>query len=249
MRADGLPASSNSGLLYDRVLDALGTTIVAGGHAAGDVLLLDELVVSYSASRPVIREVVRVLESMRLVHARRRVGVVVLERHQWNLFDPRVIRWRLACGDRVAQLRSLTDLRGGVEPLAAYLAATAASPDHCARLVAAVMGMSATGRAGDLQAYLQHDIDFHRTLLEASGNEMFASLADVVEAVLTGRTVHHLMPSEPKTEAIALHRQVADCIHAGDGEGARQAMMAILEEAATAILETSSARVGRSLPA
>jgi DNA-binding FadR family transcriptional regulator len=73
MRADGLPASSNSGLLYDRVLDALGTTIVAGGHAAGDVLLLDELVVSYSASRPVIREVVRVLESMRLVHARRRV--------------------------------------------------------------------------------------------------------------------------------------------------------------------------------
>lgn len=36
--------------------------------------------------------------------------------------------------------------------------------------------------------YLDADILFHRTLLEASGNLMFAALGDVIASTLTGRT-------------------------------------------------------------
>ena len=40
-----------------------------------------------------------------------------------------------------------------------------------------VIGMSVSGKAGDLETYLAHDVVFDQVLLEASGNEMFAALA------------------------------------------------------------------------
>jgi len=221
--------------LHERVLDQLGLAIAAGDPASGDVLRIEHLADRFSVSRSVIREAVRVLESMRVVQSRRRVGVTVLARSAWNPFDPRMIRWRLAGPDRMVQLQSLTEMRFGIEPVAAALAATNAEPAHCGDLAAAVIGMASTGRAGDLDAYLGHDIAFHRALLIASGNEMFASLGDVVAEVLTGRTMHHMMPEHPKPVAVRLHMEVADAIQSRDPDAARLAMHAILVEASEAM--------------
>jgi DNA-binding FadR family transcriptional regulator len=86
------------------------------------------------------------------------------------------------------------------------------------------MDMAVHGRSGDLEAYLTADIRFHRTLLEASGNEMLAALSGVVAAVLTGRTHHHLMPARPEPAAIRWHAEVAQAIQAGDAAAAERAM-------------------------
>ena len=72
------------------------------------------------------------------------------------------------------------------------------------------------GRDGDLESYLLADKVFHRTLLEASGNEMLRALDGVVEEVLSGRTHHGMMPSRPNPEAIALHDEVARAVRLGD---------------------------------
>lgn len=221
--------------LHDRVLNELGPALVAGDPASGEVLRIDELVERFSVSRSVIREAIRVLESMHVLESRRSVGVTVLPRAEWNPFDPRMIRWRLAGPDRRAQLQSLTELRFGIEPAAAALAARKATPEHCGELAAAVMGMASTGRAGDLDAYLQHDIAFHRAVLAASGNEMFASLGNVVAEVLTGRTTHHLMPRHPNPEAVRLHMAVANAIQTQDSDAARLAMHDILAEVSDAM--------------
>jgi DNA-binding FadR family transcriptional regulator len=217
------------------VLDLLGPAIVGGDRQPGSVLRTEQLAIDYGVSRTVIREAVRVLESMNVVSTRRRVGLTVLPREGWNVFDPLMIRWRLEGADRVTQLRSLGELRGGIEPVAAGLAALRATPEQCGGLTGAVIGMSVAGKQGDREVYLQHDIDFHRTLLQASGNEMFASLADVVAEVLTGRSHHHLMPSRPEPEAIRLHIEVADAVQSGDGRHAEEAMRAILARSAEAL--------------
>ena len=65
-------------------------------------------------------------------------------------------------------------------------------------------------------SYLLADKVFHRTLLEASGNEMFRALNDVVAEVLTGRTHHGMMPEQPNPAAIALHDEVARAIRMRD---------------------------------
>jgi DNA-binding FadR family transcriptional regulator len=101
--------------------------------------------------------------------------------------------------------------------------------------------MSVHGRDGDLDSYLLADTIFHRTLLEASGNEMLRSLAGVVEEVLSGRTHHGMMPTRPNPEAIALHDEVARAVRLGDGTAAETAMRAIIEEAATALQDEHTA--------
>ncbi|MEV1176305.1 FCD domain-containing protein, partial [Nonomuraea sp. NPDC049784] len=111
-----------------------------------------------------------------------------------------------------------------------------ATPEQCGELVGAVMEMAVHGRSGDLEAYLAADIAFHRTLLEATGNEMMAALGDVVAEVLRGRTHHHLMPTHPNPEAIRWHAEVAQAVQARQAATAEQAMREIVDEATHAML-------------
>ncbi|WP_324788785.1 FadR/GntR family transcriptional regulator [Streptomyces sp. H51] len=208
--------------LHGRVLDTLGPAITAGEYPPGSVLRTDELAQRFEVSRSVMREAVRVLESMHLVRSRRRVGVTVRPTAEWNVYDPQVIRWRLAGADRPRQLRSLTVLRSAVEPVAAGLAARHASPEQCAELTECALGMVANSRGHRLQGYLVHDIAFHRVILTASGNEMFARLGDVVAEVLAGRTEHEVMFEDPDPAAVTLHVQVAEAVREGDAERAER---------------------------
>lgn len=163
--------------------------------------------------------------------------------HTACLNDPGLIRWRLDAGDRAAQLVSFSELRRGFEPAAAALAARRADPHQCRMMAAAVSDMVVHGRSGNLDAYLLADKVFHRTLLEASGNEMFRALNSVVAEVLAGRTHHAMMPERPNTAAIALHDEVARAIRLCDEEGAERAMRAIIDEAASPVAETLSPEV------
>ncbi|MEU9238034.1 FadR/GntR family transcriptional regulator [Streptomyces shenzhenensis] len=213
--------------LHGRVLDALGPAITAGEYPPGSVLRTDELSQHFEVSRSVMREAVRVLESMHLVESRRRVGVTVRPRAEWNVYDPQVIRWRLAGADRPHQLRSLTVLRSAVEPVAAGLAARHATAAQCAELTECALGMVAHSRGHELEEYLVHDVAFHRVILTASGNEMFARLGDVVAEVLAGRTHHEVMFEDPDPAAVTLHVQVAEAVREGDAPRAEQLTRAI----------------------
>ena len=214
--------------LPGRLLADLGPAIASGACPPGTVLRIEELEARYQVSRTVVRDAVRVLESMQLVASRRRVGVTVRAKAEWDVFNPTVIAWRLAGADRDAQLRSLGSLRVAVEPAAAALAATHATPEQCRALVTLAVDMTVAGRAGDLETFLRLDADFHATVLQSSGNEMFAHLSDTVEAVLRGRTEHQLMPHHPREYAVQLHREVAEAVFAQDEENARRAMHAIV---------------------
>ncbi|RIH61834.1 FadR family transcriptional regulator [Streptomyces sp. SHP22-7] len=208
--------------LHGRVLDTLGPAITAGEYPAGSVLRTDELAQRFEVSRSVMREAVRVLESMHLVESRRRVGVTVLPECEWNVYDPQVIRWRLAGSERPRQLRSLTVLRSAVEPVAAGLAARLATPEQCAELTECALGMVANSSGHRLEEYLFHDVAFHRVILTASGNEMFARLGGVVAEVLAGRTHHDVMFEDPDPAAVTLHVQVAEAVRARDAERAER---------------------------
>ncbi|WP_344680570.1 FadR/GntR family transcriptional regulator [Saccharopolyspora taberi] len=223
--------------LHDRVLGVLGPAIAGGEYRPGDVLTLERIEQQFGVSRTVAREAVRVLESIQLVVTRPRTGVTVTPTERWNVFDPQLIRWRLAGRGRDAQLRSLTALRAAVEPAAAAQAAVNATDDQRARLAEVGRRLDATGRAGELDKFLDLDIEFHGLVLLASGNEMFAGLSDVVAEVLTGRTVHHLMPPTPEEKALRLHALVASSIAAGDAEVAEVAMRGIVAEVVAAVAD------------
>ncbi len=214
--------------LHQRVIENVGQRVVDGRLAAGDTLLAEHLELELGVSRSVVREAVRVLASLGLVESVKRVGIRVLPMSSWSLFDPSVIRWRIASSGKGTQLRSLTELRAAVEPAAAELAALHAPDDLAAELMSVAANMRAVGRSGDLQGFLELDIYFHSLVLSASGNEMFTELRGVIGEVLRGRTDYGLMPARPHEEALQWHVDVADAIQGRRPAAARAAMELIM---------------------
>ncbi len=221
--------------MHGDLLGILGARICGGVYRPFEVLKTEGLSEEFVLSRTVVREVLKVLESMGLIAARRSVGLVVLPQESWRVFDPSVIEWRLASPDRKSQLLSLTQLRQAVEPVAANLAAFNATEGQRKRIVELAALMTQSGDSGDLDQFLVHDIEFHQLLLRASGNEMFTALSTSVAAVLKGRTKHKLMPARPNPEGQHLHRLVAASVASGDGVAAEAAMRALLEEVKVAV--------------
>ncbi|WP_402461701.1 FadR/GntR family transcriptional regulator [Isoptericola aurantiacus] len=221
--------------LHSAVLDAVGRSITSGDVAPGTPLTLESIGTQHGVSRTVAREVMRMLEGLGLVRSRRRVGLVVLPLAEWNVLDPRVIRWRLAGPGRDDQLRTLTELRHAVEPLAAAGAARHAGPAERSELLELAARMRVLGSRGDLEEFLGLDIRLHELLLRASGNEMFGALADVVAEVLAGRTHLGLMPASPEPEALDQHEAVARAVADGDPAAAETAMSALVGEVRRAL--------------
>lgn len=224
--------------LHSDVLGVLGERIAWGEYAPGKVLTLAGLGQELGVSRTVVREVVRVLESLGMVVSRRRVGITVRAVAGWRVLDSRVIQWRLSGPDRDRQLFSLTELRMAVEPTAARLAASRAPAAEAQRLVELASTMRDLGEAGRGrgEAYLRADIDYHAMLLRLSGNEMLLAQADAVEAVLEGRHRLGLTPSRPAEHAMAHHEGAARAVVAGDPSAA--------EHHARAMVTTVSREVG-----
>lgn len=224
------PKAESSQDLHASLVQNLGLAIADGRLAPHSILRLDELEAEHKVSRSVVREAARVLSSKGLLASRRRFGTVVQPEEAWNLYDPEVIRWRLASSRRLEQLQALNELRGAIEPQAARLAAGRVSWDGGSQLVSLAARLWAAGQSGNQDEFLRLDVEFHTAVLKASGNAMFSQLQNLVAEVLTGRTQHGLMPHLPQHEALQLHVDVASAIQRGEAAAAHGAMSRIVEQ-------------------
>lgn len=212
-----------TGMHHD-VLDDLGGRIAAGHLPPGTVLTLSALEEECAASRTVVREAVRVLESLGMVASRRRVGITVLPRASWDAFSPQLIDWNLRGPFRQRQLEALAELRVAAEPMASLLAARRATPGQRAELRRLAEVLVDLGRQGlgDTEPYLAADVAFHELLLAASGNPQLAALARPVQAVLEGRTRLGLTPPIPVAGTLEEHMRLALAIAEGDADAAER---------------------------
>ncbi|MGO2534522.1 FadR/GntR family transcriptional regulator [Arthrobacter rhombi] len=226
---------SGATVLQEPIVETLGREIIDGVLSPGDRLTLEALQSRFGVSRTVMRDCMRVLESLRLVYPKRRIGLVVQESRFWNAYDRRVIRWRLAGPGRERQFTELTELRVAVEPLAAAGAARRATAQAREEITSLAQQLRSLGEAGALEKFLAVDIAFHSLLLRASGNSMFAELDGVVAEVLSGRTHQGMMPFHPREEALAEHEAVAAAVADADGPGAERHMQVLVDEVRAAL--------------
>lgn len=225
------PQSPSTEPLLTSILDTLGEQIISGALEPGYTFTLQDLSTRFGISRTVAREVMRALEQLGLVSSSRRVGIKVLPAEHWSVFNRSVINWRLSCTEqRPAQITSLNELRTAVEPVAASLAATHATPAQAQRLLELahlLVELSGAG-AGNTPEFLDADKEFHTLILHASGNEMFSTLADPIMHVLEGRTRYGIMPDEPSLPAMRIHIDLAQAIADGDASASELASRNLL---------------------
>jgi|SRR5690606_6477548 len=208
--------------VHGNITDHLGARIASGDLPTGAVLTLARLEGEYDASRTVVREAVRVLESIGLVESRRRVGITVRPRADWDAFAPQLIRWNLEGPLRQQQLESLMEVRVAVEPTAAHLAALRATPTERAelrRLAAQLRDLGLSGH-GASEEFLATDVDFHALLLRASGNPQIGALCGPISEVLEGRSRLGMTPEIPAPGTLDRHIEVADAITRSDPQRA-----------------------------
>jgi DNA-binding FadR family transcriptional regulator len=215
-------------MLHNTVIQRWGAEIVSGALPTGHRIGTDDAAVLLGVSRTVVREAVRVLESMGLLSVRQRIGITVAPADRWNALDPNISRWRLAGPDAARHLRDLAELRTVNEPLAARRAALCATPEQIDTLTTAVIGMATAARSGDETGYVQHDANFHRVLLTASNSPLLVGLAGLVGDALVSPAARQLDAECTPIGTIALHGQVVAAIGAGDSPGAESAALAIL---------------------
>ncbi|MDO4888735.1 MAG: FCD domain-containing protein [Actinomycetaceae bacterium] len=208
---------------HSALLDTLGRQIATGGRSEGSILTLAGVEEEFGVSRTVAREVVKVLEGLGMVWPRRRVGIIVQAREQWHVLDPRVIRWRMSDSEgRLAHFHSMNELRRGIEPEAARLAARRSTPDDSDRLMELAERMLDLGRAGQgsTPQFLAADTAFHELIFRMCGNEIIGQLGSSIGSLLTERTHWSLQPDYPNREAMDAHVRLAGAVRAHDEDAA-----------------------------
>jgi len=233
LRVMGDAARMHEGRIHGSVVDTIGRWILGGTYASDDLLPReDDLAELLRVSRTSIREAVKVLSAKGLLQARRRVGVRVRDRDDWNLLDPRVLSWHPDVGRDEALTTSLIEARRIIEPAAAALAAKRATAADLARIEQAYLGMKLNLRT-NLEACCEADLKFHVSVVAASHNLVLKGLTGTIEAALRATfAIPNRQLATAQSRALSAHKAVFECVRMRDADGARLATIELLEIAA-----------------
>lgn len=230
---DGMPrfATRTSARLHGDIAHLIGRAILSGRHAPGDLLDTEiEFSARENVSRTAYREAIRMLAAKGLVESRPRTGTRVCERPRWNLLDPDVLRWSFEeTAPKGYLLKGLFELRQIVEPAAAALAAERRTDAQLAALSDAVAAMRDHGLG--LHEGREADRRFHALILQATGNEVLASLASGITASVAFTTKFKFRIKPMPRDPVPDHETVFRAIAAGDPDDARAAMSALVGHA------------------
>src|SRR5271156_7112417 len=114
----------------------------------------------------------------------------------------------------------------------AALAAERGKDEHFAALAEEGAEMYAT--IDDPSEYLIHDVRFHRTIAQASGNPILAALMETVTASLYDERRKQVERSRNLKESAEMHREIYRAIRARDAAEARKVMERHLQLAKSA---------------
>jgi DNA-binding GntR family transcriptional regulator len=190
-------ASVTRVVLREQVKELILERILDGTYRPGERLVETRIATELGTSQAPVREALRDLELLRFVESEPFRGARVREVSQEELIEIYPVR---AAIEEVAAREAATRLNGDVEALAAELDSMHRAAD-----------------AKDLHAQVDHDVAFHRLIVEASGNqvllETWLSLRiearTIVTALRTGLDGHDIAER---------HRPVLEALRARDPE-------------------------------
>lgn len=216
--------------LYEMIATKLEEWIGAGRFKEGETLPSErELMQVFGVGRTSVREALFALSRMGLVKLQPGGKPVVVRPDAGTVLNglSGIVRYLLA--DPKSE-RDFQEARSLWEGAVARVAATKAGPDAIAELEQA---LEANRQAlGDLQAFIQTDIEFHYRIASISGNPLFTSLHEAFTAWLVEQRSTSIAVPEAAQAAYRAHRRIFQAIAAHEAEAAQRAMAEHLDEVA-----------------
>jgi GntR family galactonate operon transcriptional repressor len=186
-----------------------------------------ELASRFDVSRASIREALSLLKAKGLIASKQKAGTHVRARFDWNMLDEELLNWTLSALPTQEFAKQILEVRRIVEPEACAICAVRGTDEDFARIERAYRGMDAAGM--DRVAYAEPDLQFHRGILIATGNDFLIAFGATVAAAL--RMSFNLSSTNPGAprKSLPYHRTVLDEIWARNADGARQAMYKLMD--------------------
>ena len=210
----------------ERAVSGLRAAIERGDLQAGDQLPSErELARQFGVSRPSIRTGMKALAAVGVLQIRHGAGTFIAAGPPVLASEPLSLLAALHGFTRA----QLFEARIVLEVSVAGLAVERATPSNLAAIGNEVTAMFAS--FGDPDAFLLHDIRFHRAIAAAAHNPVLVSMVEMVSSLF--QRVRHttIRRARDLQEAAEEHRAIEQSIRAGDSERARQAMSAHLRRA------------------
>ena len=191
--------SLNRAVLSDQVKEILLKRILDGEYSPGDRLVEMHIAQEFEISQAPVREALRELEALGFVESEPYRGTRVRAVTKSELTEIYPVRAAL---EEVAARAAAVHLAGNVEALEAELEA-----------------MLAAAEKGDLYEEVQHDVEFHRLIVGASGNRV---LQDMWRSLrIEARTLISVLKAHIGGYELAeMHRPVLEALAEGDAEKA-----------------------------
>jgi len=209
-----------------RVIEHVRRLIEQGQLHPGDRLPPErDLAVEIGVSRPSLRSGLQKLGAMGVVVPRQGAGTFVSDG------PPRLENGSLRF---LAALHGFTrddmfEARRVLEVGSSGLAAERATPEQLAVMAEEVASMFAS--LDDPQAYLVHDIQFHRSVAAGSGNPVLATLIDTVAEMVYETRRLTVERARDLRQSAEMHRRIYRAVKAKDSELARREMSEHLDMA------------------
>jgi DNA-binding GntR family transcriptional regulator len=205
--------------LREQVLTELRRRIVDGEYREGERLTETRLADDFGVSRNPVREALRVVEAEGFVQILPRRGAVV------TTLDETAVR-------------DLFAVRQQLETLAAGLAAERATPEGIATLRDLVEQAEAATKAQDFDRVAELNSEFHRAVIEVSGNRWLHSISNAMYHHV--HWVFRVGAAQRAPHSSEEHVRLVDAIEAGDAETATTAARLHVEAAAQAALRPTA---------
>lgn len=205
----------------DEAIQRIREMIICGDLGPGDRLPPEkELSERLGLSRNSLREAVKALEVIRVLDVRRGDGTYVTS------LEPQLLLEAMSFVVDLHTDRSVLEIFGVrriLEPAAAALAAQRMDAQTAGRLEAMI---DETDPAGGVEDLVAHDLEFHQTIVEASGNEYLSRLVESMSSgTVRARIWRGITQQGASERTIAEHRGIVDALRRGDPRLAEALML------------------------
>lgn len=215
-----------SARLYEQIVQQIEESILNGALKPGDQLPAErDLAQRFGVSRTAVREAVKALREKGLVEAFSGRGTFITDG------TTQAVKQSLDLHARIAQPEGsiqLVEVREILEPEIAALAAARAEAQHIAMMKDAVEVMDDS--SGDVDAFIEADLDFHLALAEAAANPLILSLIDSIVGLLREQRTRTFYVDGGPQRGQYHHKRILKAVEDRDPEAARNAMRAHLKQ-------------------